>query len=467
MPQMLLSEPGSNKSMSRSDTRIDHDAYHELNLHLQQQQHEHDYVNGLGHEHRHAGHDEPERVLVRQRASTSTKNRPRSPSPYRAHPEQSSTEFLKSFWQHSIDIAETVHDDFKHQALPLARIKKVMKSDPEVKMISSEVTVLLEKACQIESREGGHHRQFSSKKSPIGPTWCPLLLVAAPWPGQTSPKRSPNPTRSISSSTSCRATSRPPPPSASASVSAPNLGQDGTEESEAPKASTSRTTLDSFTSSLDVGAAEDAVEDPEDEAGLGEDELAEGTLGVSTTNARKRPSRATGKPRGRPKKRPATDTGPSHSEREAEHERARLVAEEQARHAAAMGHLQGKAAEASNPAPTPAPQMPPPNPTSHHSGHNSGMYGLSAQSMQAPPHLMGLPMGMGLGMGMGMPISMPMGLPTSAAGSHEEYQRWMLEQFQRSGAHNAHPFMAPGSMPWPNPFTYDSSHTFAHTAQRE
>ncbi|SGY79019.1 BQ5605_C008g05015 [Microbotryum silenes-dioicae] len=444
MPQMLLSEPGSSKSMGRSDTRIDHDAYHELNLHLQQQQHEHDYVNGLGHEHRHAGHDEPERVLVRQRASTSTKNRPRSPSPYRAHPEQSSTEFLKSFWQHSIDIAETVHDDFKHQALPLARIKKVMKSDPEVKAIFIQEITNRAHMVSLASRRRTLARSDVAEAVAKSDTFDFLVDVVP------------------------RDESTPLPPSASASVSAPNLGQDGAEESEAPKASTSRTTLDSFTSSLDVGAAEDAVEDPEDEAGLGEDELAEGTLGVSKTNARKRPSRATGKPRGRPKKRPATDTGPSHSEREAEHERARLVAEEQARHAAAMGHLQGKAAEASNPAPTPAPQMPPPNPTGHHSGHNSGMYGLSAQSMQAPPHLMGLPMGMGLGMGMGMPISMPMGLPTSAAGSHEEYQRWMLEQFQRSGAHNAHPFMAPGSMPWPNPFTYDSSHTFfAHTAQRE
>ncbi|KAM0750140.1 histone-fold-containing protein, partial [Meredithblackwellia eburnea MCA 4105] len=57
------------------------------------------------------------------------------------------------FWQHTVSTAENSNDDFKHQALPLARIKKVMKSDPEVQMISSEVTILFEKACQIFIQE--------------------------------------------------------------------------------------------------------------------------------------------------------------------------------------------------------------------------------------------------------------------------------------------------------------------------
>ena len=42
-------------------------------------------------------------------------------------------------------------EEFKNFALPLARIKKVMKSDPEVKMISAEVPVLLGKCCESES----------------------------------------------------------------------------------------------------------------------------------------------------------------------------------------------------------------------------------------------------------------------------------------------------------------------------
>ncbi|KAH8084198.1 histone-fold-containing protein [Filobasidium floriforme] len=43
----------------------------------------------------------------------------------------------------------TPKEEFKNFALPLARIKKVMKSDPEVKMISAEVPVLLGKCCEI------------------------------------------------------------------------------------------------------------------------------------------------------------------------------------------------------------------------------------------------------------------------------------------------------------------------------
>lgn len=50
------------------------------------------------------------------------------------------------------DAADGGKDEFKNFALPLARIKKVMKSDPEVKMISAEVPVLLGKCCESEYR---------------------------------------------------------------------------------------------------------------------------------------------------------------------------------------------------------------------------------------------------------------------------------------------------------------------------
>lgn len=43
-------------------------------------------------------------------------------------------EFLRSFWQRQIDAAEQETPDYRHPPLPLARIKKVMKSDPEVKV---------------------------------------------------------------------------------------------------------------------------------------------------------------------------------------------------------------------------------------------------------------------------------------------------------------------------------------------
>ncbi|KAJ1676577.1 hypothetical protein EV182_007917, partial [Spiromyces aspiralis] len=60
-------------------------------------------------------------------------------------------EFSQQFWeaQHR-EIQEGEHD-FRSNLLPLARIKKVMKSDPDVKvqMISAEAPVLFSKACEI------------------------------------------------------------------------------------------------------------------------------------------------------------------------------------------------------------------------------------------------------------------------------------------------------------------------------
>jgi hypothetical protein len=43
-------------------------------------------------------------------------------------------DFLPSFWQRQVNIAEQETPDYKHPPLPLARIKKVMKSDPDVKV---------------------------------------------------------------------------------------------------------------------------------------------------------------------------------------------------------------------------------------------------------------------------------------------------------------------------------------------
>ncbi|KAJ9095813.1 hypothetical protein QFC19_007428 [Naganishia cerealis] len=81
--------------------------------------------------------------------------------------DRSLDQLLISFWTHQMDLAEKgtaanaaagsseghepheEQDEFKTFGLPLARIKKVMKSDPEVKMISAEVPVLLSKACEI------------------------------------------------------------------------------------------------------------------------------------------------------------------------------------------------------------------------------------------------------------------------------------------------------------------------------
>ncbi|KAF6763300.1 histone-fold-containing protein [Ephemerocybe angulata] len=58
-------------------------------------------------------------------------------------------QFLKSFWQRQIDSAEKETPDYRHPPLPLARIKKVMKSDPDVKMIAADAPILFCKACEI------------------------------------------------------------------------------------------------------------------------------------------------------------------------------------------------------------------------------------------------------------------------------------------------------------------------------
>ncbi|EFW22532.1 CCAAT-binding factor complex subunit HapE [Coccidioides posadasii str. Silveira] len=56
---------------------------------------------------------------------------------------------LTTYWQHMINHLESDNHDYKIHQLPLARIKKVMKADPEVKMISAEAPILFAKGCDI------------------------------------------------------------------------------------------------------------------------------------------------------------------------------------------------------------------------------------------------------------------------------------------------------------------------------
>lgn len=53
------------------------------------------------------------------------------------------------YWQETINSIEHDDHDFKNHQLPLARIKKVMKTDEDVKMISAEVPILFAKGCDI------------------------------------------------------------------------------------------------------------------------------------------------------------------------------------------------------------------------------------------------------------------------------------------------------------------------------
>ncbi|KAJ7983228.1 histone-fold-containing protein [Mycena polygramma] len=58
-------------------------------------------------------------------------------------------DFLRAFWQRQIDAAEQETPDYRHPPLPLARIKKVMKSDPDVKVRAALPPILFCKACEI------------------------------------------------------------------------------------------------------------------------------------------------------------------------------------------------------------------------------------------------------------------------------------------------------------------------------
>ncbi|KAG0670821.1 hypothetical protein C6P40_004079, partial [Pichia californica] len=57
--------------------------------------------------------------------------------------------FMMQYWQNTIDSIERDEHDFKNHQLPLARIKKVMKTDEEVNMISAEAPILFAKGCDI------------------------------------------------------------------------------------------------------------------------------------------------------------------------------------------------------------------------------------------------------------------------------------------------------------------------------
>jgi nuclear transcription factor Y, gamma len=61
---------------------------------------------------------------------------------------------LNQFWQQAYTEIQalqnqTEHDFKNHNDLPLARIKRIMKSDEDVRMISAEAPVLFAKACEL------------------------------------------------------------------------------------------------------------------------------------------------------------------------------------------------------------------------------------------------------------------------------------------------------------------------------
>lgn len=55
---------------------------------------------------------------------------------------------LQAFWANQAQEIEKV-TDFKNHSLPLARIKKIMKADEDVRMISAEAPVVFARACEM------------------------------------------------------------------------------------------------------------------------------------------------------------------------------------------------------------------------------------------------------------------------------------------------------------------------------
>ncbi|KAI9116349.1 hypothetical protein K1719_012516 [Acacia pycnantha] len=64
------------------------------------------------------------------------------------HQQQQQQQQLQIFWANQMqEIEQTT--DFKNHSLPLARIKKIMKADEDVRMISAEAPVIFAKACEM------------------------------------------------------------------------------------------------------------------------------------------------------------------------------------------------------------------------------------------------------------------------------------------------------------------------------
>ncbi|KAF2812169.1 CCAAT binding transcription factor component, partial [Mytilinidion resinicola] len=58
-------------------------------------------------------------------------------------------DIISTYWQQEVTTLDIREQDYKLHQLPLARIKKVMKADPEVKMTSADPPILFAKGCDI------------------------------------------------------------------------------------------------------------------------------------------------------------------------------------------------------------------------------------------------------------------------------------------------------------------------------
>ncbi|KAG5537203.1 hypothetical protein RHGRI_024590 [Rhododendron griersonianum] len=73
---------------------------------------------------------------------------PFPPQPPYHHLLQQQQQQLQMFWTYQRQEIDQAND-FKNHQLPLARIKKIMKADEDVRMISAEAPILFAKACEL------------------------------------------------------------------------------------------------------------------------------------------------------------------------------------------------------------------------------------------------------------------------------------------------------------------------------
>ncbi|GAA98325.1 hypothetical protein E5Q_05010 [Mixia osmundae IAM 14324] len=74
--------------------------------------------------------------------------------------------FEHGFWSHQVALAEDDDEPMRPPHLPLARIRKLMKSDPSVHKVAADVPVVLARACEAFVAELTHRAWLSANEGP-------------------------------------------------------------------------------------------------------------------------------------------------------------------------------------------------------------------------------------------------------------------------------------------------------------
>lgn len=93
-------------------------------------------------------------VVVTSSSTPTNPKEKQSPKTQRTTAPRKPPPTIENFWQNIMaDVRAINQVDAKHQALPLARIKKIMKLDENAKMIAAEAPLLFAKACEYFIQE--------------------------------------------------------------------------------------------------------------------------------------------------------------------------------------------------------------------------------------------------------------------------------------------------------------------------